>query len=158
MIRRYGDEDAEQVRRCIIELQEYERALESDRVEGRLIAARHLEQMLTTCARKRGQLFVAEVEQAVVGFVCVWMERETEVYLTRLTAYAYISDLAVLPEFRRLGLGKALLRTAEAFARKQGAAALSLNVLARNAMARAAYAAAGFREYELALIKDVREP
>lgn len=155
MIRPYQLADQEQVERCIIELQDFERALEDDRVEGASVARRYLLELLDTCQKQSGQLFVAEREGQIAGFVCVWLEREPESYLTSLANYAYISDLVVLPAYRRQGLGSALLAQAEAFAKEQGAPALRINVLARNEGAWALYGEAGFRDYEIRLLKDL---
>jgi ribosomal protein S18 acetylase RimI-like enzyme len=157
MIRAYKPAYKEQVERCIIELQDFERELEPDRVEGATIARRYLLELLDTCQKQPGQLFVAEVEGRVAGFVCVWLEGEPESYLTSLANYAYISDLVVLPAYRRQGLGSALLARAEAFAKERGAPALRINVLARNAGAWAVYHQAGFRDYEIRLLKDLSQ-
>lgn len=156
MIRSYEPTDQEAAERCIIELQESERALEADRVEGAAIARRYVLDLLETCQKQSGKLFVAEAESQIAGLVCVWMEREPESYLTTLAQYAYISDLVVLPMYRRRGLGSALLAQAEAFALEQGAHTLRINVLARNEEAKAVYHQAGFRDYEIRLLKQIR--
>jgi len=57
---------------------------------------------------------------------------------------AEILTLAVRPERRRSGLGRALLLTAMAEATARGARAMFLEVRASNEAARALYAAAGF--------------
>ncbi|HEY7356570.1 MAG TPA: GNAT family N-acetyltransferase [Ktedonobacterales bacterium] len=158
IIRPYQPADQEQAERCIIELQDFERALEPDRVEGEAVARRYLEYLLTTCQRKTGRLFVAETDGQVVGLVCLWLEREAESFLTTLAGYAYISDLVVLPAYRRQGIGSALLQQAEAFALEQGATALRIGVLAKNVAAHAAYRKAGFREYEISLLKPLKPP
>lgn len=59
---------------------------------------------------------------------------------------AEILMLAVLPEARRLGLGRALLDAAVQHAAARGASALFLEVACGNAAARALYAGAGFAE------------
>ncbi len=59
---------------------------------------------------------------------------------------AEILTLAVAPEARRAGLGRALARRAAELAREQGAARLYLEVSAANVAARALYAALGFTE------------
>jgi ribosomal protein S18 acetylase RimI-like enzyme len=157
-IRPYQLTDQERAEQCIIELQDFERALESDRVEGKAIARRYLYSLLATCQSKTGRLFVAEADDQVVGLVCFWLEREPESFLTNLAGYAYISDLVVLPTYRRQGIGSALLQQAEAFALEQGATALRIGVLAKNSAAHAAYRKAGFREYEISLLKPLKLP
>ncbi len=57
---------------------------------------------------------------------------------------AEILTLAVLPEARRHGLGRALLAAAMAEAAARGALSMVLEVGARNAPAQALYAGAGF--------------
>jgi ribosomal protein S18 acetylase RimI-like enzyme len=61
-----------------------------------------------------------------------------------------VHDLAVLPEFRGRGVGRALLAAAEARARARGCAKLTLEVREDNARARALYEQCGFRDFELA--------
>jgi ribosomal protein S18 acetylase RimI-like enzyme len=56
----------------------------------------------------------------------------------------YVNVLATFPEFRRQGLGMALLGIAEGKARGEGAHALSVIVAAENERAARLYAAAGY--------------
>lgn len=58
----------------------------------------------------------------------------------------FVLDIAVAPDQRRTGLGRALMRVAETWAREQGLPRLSLHVLADNAPARSLYAREGYRE------------
>jgi GNAT superfamily N-acetyltransferase len=69
--------------------------------------------------------------------------------------YAYISDLVVLPSHRGQGYGAALLQQAEEWARQKGMTMLKIHVLAKNLQAATVYLHAGFRLYELALLKQV---
>ena len=57
-----------------------------------------------------------------------------------------IHDLAVVPARRGQGIGKALLRGAEATARARGCCKLTLEVQQNNTPARALYEAFGFRD------------
>lgn len=59
---------------------------------------------------------------------------------------AEILTLAVLPQWRRQGAGRALVEAALGHAARQGATRLVLEVAVRNAPARALYAALGFAE------------
>ncbi len=60
-----------------------------------------------------------------------------------------IHDLAVHPDHRGRGLGKALLAEVERLARELGCCKLTLEVLEGNKVAQAAYRASGFAGYEL---------
>ena len=55
-----------------------------------------------------------------------------------------IHDLAVLPEYRRKGVARALLQAAEDHARRQGCCRLTLEVLESNSGAQALYYRFGF--------------
>jgi ribosomal protein S18 acetylase RimI-like enzyme len=154
-IRAYQASDQERLADCVLELQNVERALEPNRVEGTRIVTRNLEELLTIVHQNRGQIFVAEASEAVVGFICVRLEHDEEEYLSTLTDYAYISDLVVLPSQRGQGYGSALLKVAEEFARQQGMTILKIHVLAKNQQAAAIYMHTGFRPYELALLKQL---
>lgn len=60
-----------------------------------------------------------------------------------------VHDLAVLPEYRGQGVGRALLQAAEERAKKRGCAKLTLEVREDNAPARHLYHQHGFRDFEL---------
>lgn len=147
LIRDYdGVRDADALHTCFAELQDFERALEPDLPPGAEVASAYLPLLFARCARWRGRIFVAAQEGRVVGFAAVQAAVPQEEPDEPPGCYALLSDLVVLPEARRSGLGRALLERAEAYARAEGAHVLSLSVLARNAGARSLYAAAGFRE------------
>ena len=55
-----------------------------------------------------------------------------------------LNDVVVLPAARRRGIGRELLRAAEAFARERGAAVIRLEVMADNGEALELYETAGF--------------
>jgi len=60
-----------------------------------------------------------------------------------------IHDVIVAPDYRGRGLSTRLLQKVEAIARDLGCCKLTLEVLAGNAVAQAAYRSAGFTAYEL---------
>jgi hypothetical protein len=79
-IREYRPEcDAQGVRECFIELQNFERSLEPELLEGHVIADAYLAAMFARGDESAGKVFVAEVNGAVIGFVSVWAKvRPTE--------------------------------------------------------------------------------
>jgi GNAT superfamily N-acetyltransferase len=87
--------------------------------------------------------------------LCVCLEHEEDVYLSTLVDYAYVSDLVVLSSHRGQGYGTALLQKAEEFARQRGMTMLKIQVLVKNQQATSVYLHAGFRPYELALLKPL---
>ena len=150
--------DAGALRACFRELQEFERALEPDLPPGEDVSDAYLALLFDRCARWRGRIFVAEQGGRVVGFSAIQAAVPQEEPDDPPGPYALLSDLVVLPEARRAGVGRSLLERAEAFARAEGATVLCLGVLARNRGARTLYAEAGFRERFLFLEKVLRPP
>jgi ribosomal protein S18 acetylase RimI-like enzyme len=156
-IRIYQPSDQEGMERCIIELQDFERSLEPDCVEGITIATRYLRDMLDECQAKMGQIFVMEFQGHVIGFVNVRMEHDWDSYLSSITSYAYVSDLVVLPAHRAQGIATVLMHTAETYAKARGATLMKIEVLARNEQARRLYQKEGFRDYDLVMLKQLDE-
>ena len=154
-VRTYRPEDQDRVKHCIIELQDFERVLEPDRVEEERVVERYFRELQEAHHHNTGRMFVTEVEEEVVGFINVQFEHESQMYISSLVDYAYNSDIVVLQAYRGRGLGTMLLQQAEAFARQQGATFLKIGVLARNQQAADVYQHAGFRPYEIVLLKQL---
>jgi len=142
-----------QLTSCIVELQEFERGLEPALPTGEAMAEAYLTFLLERCARTAGRIILAEVDHAVAGFVGVMIRVTPEEPDEDQRPYAYISDLVVLPEYRRRGIGRALLEQAETVARESGAPILRVGVLARNATAVRLYRTTGFTDYHVQLVK-----
>jgi ribosomal protein S18 acetylase RimI-like enzyme len=140
---------------CFIELQEFERALAPARPPGSEIAPAYLDQMLSRCAQFVGQVFVAEENGRLTGFVCVWTRIPSEELDDDPREYALVSDLVVLSRHRGRGIGRALLQRAEEHARGQGTQVLRIGVLAKNTGAQALYRQLGFEDYFVQLRKPL---
>jgi ribosomal protein S18 acetylase RimI-like enzyme len=154
MIRDYEPtQDWDQVRACVVELQEFERGIEPSLPRGRDMADPYLAFILDRCSEAAGRILVADVDHSVVGFVAVLARVALEELDEDQTPYAYISDLVVLPRYRRRGIGRALIERAESVVRGSGATILRVGVLAGNGPAAALYRTAGFRDYQLQLVK-----
>jgi ribosomal-protein-alanine N-acetyltransferase len=74
-------------------------------------------------------------EKRIVGYIMVWKIRDD----------VQINNVAVHPDFRRSGIGEAMIRDVLDWARAAGAAFVSLEVRISNAGARALYERLGFR-------------
>ncbi|MGH7554464.1 MAG: GNAT family N-acetyltransferase [Longimicrobiales bacterium] len=157
-IREYGVGDASAVVACVVELQEFERGIDDRLRPGEAIAAEYLEHMLRWCGECAGTVLVAECESQVAGFATI-LTRVPYVALDDPPGeYALVSDLVVRAGFRRRGLGEALLREAERYARTAGAAELRIGVLSGNVGARALYDRVGFTPYLETLAKRLDRP
>ena len=158
LIREYQPgQDTLSLRECIVELQEFERRIESALPVGTAMADAYLAYLLERCGEYDGKVFVAEIERKVIGFVCVWARVPPTEPDESPTEYAYISDLVVLAPFRQRGFGRALLERAEGYAREQKATLLRIGVLAQNVLARRLYLNFGFSERRIELSKDLSE-
>ena len=154
MIRDYEPaRDADAVRACIVELQEYERNLEPSLPPGEEMAEAYRRVILQRCAKHAGRIFVVEVDRVVVGFVAVLGRVEPEAPDEEQVPYAYVSDLVVLPTCRGKGLGRKLLERAEAFACSSGVRVFQIGVLSRNESAARLYRDFGFGDFRIQMVK-----
>ena len=83
------------------------------------VAAQRLE---ATIAGERSAVLVTDDNERVVGFATVYLD----IVSVRFGQRAWVEDLAVAPERRSSGIGKALLDAARIWARDHGAAWLGL--------------------------------
>lgn len=89
--------------------------------------------------------------QRAVGFVHLRLERD----FFAGTAAAHVANLAVDTPHEGLGVGRALLRAAQRWARTHRCARLTLNVFPGNARARALYDRAGFEPELIRMAKPL---
>ena len=97
-----------------------------------------------------------EVDGEPAGFVCVRFTDTGWWDFTRGDVY----DLAVAPEFRRMGIGSRMMEFAEEEARASGPNALYVGTGWDNTPARSLYVKRGFREQEVGyeIILDLPDP
>lgn len=157
-IREYQDSDKDSVINCLIEIQEYERALEPDRARGEDVAREMFQILLTHIAKKQGAIFIAELENEITGFISAHIENDPEqiIYYSQSNReWVFISDLVVLPKFRQKGIAKTLLKRVEQYATDNKIKNIKLTVLAKNTIAGSLYRQIGYRDYETTMVKDL---
>ena len=159
VIREYRDADAPAVRRCIVELQDHERRIDGRLRPGEAMCVQYLDDMLRKCNELAGAILVAECDGEVAGFVTILARVPFEELDDPPGDRAIVSDLAVLARFRRRGLGAALLREADRYAREAGATEIRIGVMSENRGAAQLYRQEGFAPYLEILSKrlDTRE-
>jgi ribosomal protein S18 acetylase RimI-like enzyme len=143
--------DLDGLRRCAIELQNFERGLDPRMPEGSSIADPYIEQMFRDSRRFAGKIFVADDDGAVVGYACVWARARAEDISDGPKEFGLVPELVVLASHRNRGIGRMLLFESEAYARSHGCQCLRISVLAANDAARALYTSHGFKEHEIVL-------
>ena len=156
IIREYSEGDAPGVRRCIVELQDFERRIDERLRPGESIADAYLRYMLDRCRDLAGTILVAEIDGTVAGFVRILAHVPYEGLDEPVGDHALVADLAVLEPYRRRGLGAALLEAAEEYARSRGASELRVGVLSANRGAAELYRSMGFAPYLETLSKNLQ--
>jgi ribosomal protein S18 acetylase RimI-like enzyme len=157
VIRLATPSDHASLRAALVELHETERSLSDTRLPGEETADAYLAWMLEETANGGGAVLVAAVERAFAGFAAGWVVEDD--YLEETpdsNRYGLVSDVCVLPAFRRLGLATKLLDALEARLAATGVSRIRLSAVAGNAPARSAYERAGYEAYEVVYEKRVR--
>jgi ribosomal protein S18 acetylase RimI-like enzyme len=149
-----GQDEAD-LRTCVMELQDAERAIEPAMPPGERMVDAYLELLHASCQRYDGRIFVAEDAEAqrLAGYIVVLATVASEEPDDDPTPYSYLSDLLVREPYRGRGLARDLVQTGEAFVRERGATRMRLQVLAENRAARGLYAKHGYRDHIVELEK-----
>lgn len=158
VIRPYEPDDEAGSRACLVELQDAERAFDPRLRPGESMADEYLAQMHLRCREYDGAIFVAEQLGAIVGLVMILARVPFESMDQPPGTYALVAELVVRDGFRRRGIARALLDTAECYAREAGASELRIDVLSENSPARTLYLRKGFASYEETLTKSLDPP
>jgi ribosomal protein S18 acetylase RimI-like enzyme len=146
--------DAESLRECDIDHQNFHRHIEPSWPDGDAIVGAYVTHLETECAAHNGCIIMAQCGTLAVGFVCVVATTRGE-SPDDPTPFAWIHDIYVKPQHRGTGVASMLMAEAERFARGAGAQLLRLGVLDGNERARRFYARQGFREYTHVLTKPL---
>ncbi len=154
-MRAYRAADAAGLRRCVVELQDFEGGIDRWAAEGELVADPYIEHLHQKCAAEDGCVFVAHAGNEVCGFVAVQARVRSDGLDEIDHLYAYVSDVVVLNEFRGRGIGRALLQRAERFALERGASVIRIDVLSENRGAMRLYRKLGFRDRLASLEKTL---
>jgi ribosomal protein S18 acetylase RimI-like enzyme len=150
--------DAPDLRRAVIEMQEYERRLHASRLPGEEIADAYLAWLVRQAGRN-GAVLVAEAEGSIAGFAAGWVVQENHIAETaEANRFGYVSDICVMPGFRGRRIAQQLLAALEQHLARAGITRLRLFTLATNASARTSYERAGFVPYEISYEKLVGNP
>ena len=149
-IRPYAPADLPALRQCVVEQQDYERALDGRMLSGEAYADPYLEYLFDRCEQHAGTVFMAQADDAVVGFVAIQLRVPYEDLAQVEYDYAHISNLFVFEAHRGAGVGRALLEHARRHAVDNGASYLRIISLGGNTVTRRLYESSGFETREVA--------
>jgi len=90
-------------------------------------------------------VLIAESGEDCVGYLLGHTDEAQPIFKHR--SYGTVTDLFVVPEFRRKGIGSKLLEETLSFFRSRGIGHVRLNVLARDKRSRAFYEKHGFGDF-----------
>ena len=155
VIRAARPTDLADMRRAIVELQEYERRLHTTRLPGEEIADAYVA-WVQRQAEKSGAVLVAEMDRAFAGFAAGWVVEDDNIAETADSNRAgYISDVCVMPAYRGQRIAVELLAAIESHLARTGITRVRLTSLAANASAQAAYQRGGYQPYEIVYEKRI---
>lgn len=101
----------------------------------------------------RNEAFVLKEGDTKAGML--WLGRSNDQFTCE--PIGYILGIFVEEGYRRRGLGKGLMASAEIWCRENGLIHLSLNVSFRNPAAMSLYEGCGFREQSIVMRKTIRK-
>lgn len=134
----------QQLRGCVVELQDFERSLDPRLPRGLDIVDTYVPQMLQRCESCDGQIFIAEDDGKVAGYVTVLTKVSSGELEDGNIEYGLVADLLVRKKYRGAGLGRKLLAVAEDYANDHHVRWLRIAALAGNHSARELYRSMGF--------------
>jgi len=107
-------------------------------------AVRERDYVLGLIADEAVGFFVAQVGDRLVGLTCVVIRESPEIPIFVRRRYAVVDNVVVQREFRRTGVGRALMEKAHKWAVAEGADSIELNVWEFNQEAVEFYKALGY--------------
>jgi len=96
-------------------------------------------------ADARWHVLVAEAGGQLVGYTIGSLHDNAPVFALR--SYGFVSDICVVPEWRRAGVGRQLFSELRAWFHRHGLTSVQLNVSAVNPTSQAFWRAMGFQDY-----------
>lgn len=159
-IRPYTDSDFPAVVAFVSMIQEHERERGgSNRRLGGKIAVPYAHHICGKAAMDGGVMLMACMSGAPVGFLSAWPDRDEDPLIEPETrAHGYVSDIFVLPNWRRTGVAIKMIAQTEQHFRTRGIARLRIGAVSANTAAAGFYQKSGFKPYEVIYEKSIPMP
>jgi ribosomal protein S18 acetylase RimI-like enzyme len=106
---------------------------------------------------KQGIIYVAEINEDIVGFIGGYIEKQTEDELmeSKKAVLGVISEFFVIEKYRSKGVGQALIKEVEMFFKESGCTLIRLGVFAPNKLARDFYTKQGYQDWNINMTKEL---
>ncbi len=139
--------DSAQLTEMMAALQDFEGTLDPNRLPGADCAADHVAALLDWSGETGGAALIARSSRRVIaGFLIFGVETEFGHFvLPENQRVGQLSDIYVVPEWRRMGVARRLIEAAEARLAAAGVHRAEVSALVANVAAISAYEAAGYR-------------
>jgi len=157
-IRQAGDADEPAMIRLELESAIHHAAVDPKRWRVPTVDAVALSRRRRQERHPRTESLLAEVDGRVVGMLELWLQTPEDEGSARIPATRADFGISVSPGWQGRGLGTALLKAAEAWARKRGATRMQLHVTAANTGAVRLYERLGYDVDSLLMDKWLEEP
>ena len=115
--------------------------------------ARWRKHILSVYEEDENQILIAEKDDKIVGFIKI-ITLVTYPLVSNIKC-SLISDMYVLPEFRRMGIASALMNRVFEYVKSKGVTYVRLNVMASNTTAYNLYEKMGFEDYSTIMMKQL---
>jgi len=155
IIRPYEEKDEKEFKKSIIDLQNFECDFDPEMLSGEATVDAWFNHILEENRKKDGQIFVAEVDENVVGFISLRIEPKVEEILLPNIKSVFVSDFIVNREFRGKGIGKLLMAKAYEYAKEKNIPYIKLSVFSANTNAKEMYRKLGFEDQSVTMIKKL---
>ena len=153
-IKAFKPGEVEKIRELLLEARKVDRKFDFALKEPEEIVDKLIEWMKRRLTSPNAFLFVALNEQRPIGYVFGWIERKSKNYW-KVWKHGYICDIFVKKEFRRKGIGSALLEKAEEWFKRKEIEMIVSEVYAENAVSLNFHRARSFEEYYVMMRKFV---
>lgn len=117
--------------------------------------AREIETYTGMISDESSAVFVAELGEAVIGFVHAILRDAPDFPLLVPRRFAVVDSIVVKSEHTKRGLGRMLMEAMEEWAKKNGATSIELNVYEFNEAAISFYEGLGYKTFSRRLSKEL---
>lgn len=154
LIRPSEKRDEPEIIECQSELQDAEYKVDKNRKTGVSTAKKYLQYIYKELSGKKGGIFVAELNDAIVGLIIMYIDKNEIEEIDG--SHLYISDLVIRKQYRNQGIGQQLMRFAEKFAKDHNVTETHLSVLTKNTSALNLYQKKGYKTKKIYLVKKLK--